>query len=600
MRQARRAAGGSGRAAAPDASSRPGAVARDARRLRRTIAGWIAAPSEGVSLTLSPDAGEDGHGALRMDYDFRGHGGWAAARKDFPRALPENWAIRLRLRGEGPPQTLEFKLLDPSGKNVWWSVRRDFAFPSDWTTLTIRKRQVTFAWGPAGGGVLTDLGAIEITVTAASGGRGRVWIDELALDILPPPGAPPAPLGEWRSAPGSGEEQTVRLDLGGRREIGGLSLFWDAADYARLYDVEVSDDGTRWRLARSIAGGRGGRAWIFLPETDAAFVRLRLHESAPRPGLRAPGPARRAARDRGLAHEVPRSRREGRAAGPLAALARRRADLLDARRCRRRQRERPSLRGRRARDGPRRLLGRAVPARRTAGSSAGPRPIAIEQSLEEGDLPIPSVRRTYDGGSRARGHGLRRRTGRRPPRCTPAIASRTRARRAVTATLYLALRPVQVNPPWQFLSTQGGAAPIRRVRWDAVARRSSSRTRHPVVRVDTADRLRRLELRPRARSSRGSPRATCRNRPTPRIPTGSLRPLWRSTSRFLREARATSSSPCRFRPATSDAVAPSLLRRGPRPPPPATGGRSSRGSRSPCRPRPSRSRARRARTWPGS
>jgi len=168
------------------------------------IAGWIAAPSEGVSLTLSPDAGEDGRGALRMDYDFRGHGGWAAARKDFPRALPENWAIRLRLRGEGPPQTLEFKLLDPSGKNVWWSVRRDFAFPSDWTTLTIRRRQVTFAWGPAGGGVLTDLGAIEITVTAASGGRGRVWIDELALDILPLPGVPPAPLGEWRSAPGSG------------------------------------------------------------------------------------------------------------------------------------------------------------------------------------------------------------------------------------------------------------------------------------------------------------------------------------------------------------------------------------------------------------
>ena len=72
--------------------------------------------------------------------------------RTFPRTLPENWAIRLRLRGEGPPQTLEFKLLDPSGKNVWWSVRRDFAFPSDWTTLTFRKRQVTFAWGPAGGG----------------------------------------------------------------------------------------------------------------------------------------------------------------------------------------------------------------------------------------------------------------------------------------------------------------------------------------------------------------------------------------------------------------------------------------------------------------
>ena len=411
-----------------------------------------------------PDAGENGRGALRMDYDFRGHGGWAAARKDFSRALPENWAIRLRLRGEGPPQTLEFKLLDPSGKNVWWSVRRDFAFPSDWTTLTIRKRQVTFAWGPAGGGVLTDLGAIEITVTAASGGRGRVWIDELALDILPPPGAPPAPLGEWRSAPGSGEEQTVRLDLGGRREIGGLSLFWDAADYARLYDVEVSDDGSRWRLARSIAGGRGGRAWIFLPETDAALVRLRLHESA---------------RGRGYALRDLRAEPPEIADSPtkfLEAVAR------------------DSPRGR----WPRSLVGEQIywtlvgvdggsekgllsedgaletgrgdysvePFLRANGRFLGwAEADRIDQSLEEGDLPIPSVRRTYAGGMAlavtAYADG-------------PAESSTMHARyrvensgaAAVSATLYLTLRPVQVNPPWQFLSTQGGAAAIRRIHWD--------------------------------------------------------------------------------------------------------------------------------------
>ncbi|MFY9551198.1 MAG: discoidin domain-containing protein, partial [Thermoanaerobaculia bacterium] len=203
-----------------------------------SLEGWKAAPADGVRLDLSADAG-----ALRLDFDFQGHAGWAAARKAFPRRLPENWAFRFRIKGDTPPQTLEFKLLDPSGQNVWWSVRRDFDFPRDWTTLTVRKRQVSFAWGPAGGGELRELGAIEFAIVNASGGRGRVWIDDLALEELPHPGAPlPARRG-WKSA---AERTELVLDLGGRREFGGLSLTWDAADFARRYEIEVSDDGKAW------------------------------------------------------------------------------------------------------------------------------------------------------------------------------------------------------------------------------------------------------------------------------------------------------------------------------------------------------------------
>ncbi len=115
---------------------------------------------------------------------------------------------------------------------------------------------------------------------------------------------------------------------------------------------------------------------------------------------------------------------------------------------------------------------------------------------------------------------------------------------------------------------------------------------------DPRDRVRRLELR-RGRDRR----ATRRGRHAevgamPPIPTGSPPPRWRSTSRFLREARRTSSSPYRFR--RRDVRNAGILRRRPRPPPPAIGGQSSRASSSPFRPRPSRSRGRPARTSPGS
>ena len=381
-----------------------------------------------------------------------------------------------------------------------------------------------------------DLGAIEITVTAASGGRGRVWIDELALDVLPPPGAAPAPLAEWRSAPGSGEEQTVRLDLGGRREIGGISLFWDADDYARLYDVEMSDDGTRWRLARSIKGGRGGRAWIFLPDTDAAFVRLRLHESARGRGyalrqLRAEPPEIADSPTKFLeavAKEAPRGRWPRSLVGEQIYWT-----LVGV--------DGGSEKGLLSEDGALET-GRGEysvePFLRAGGRFLGwAEASQIEHSLEEGDLPIPSVRRTYAGGLSltvtAYADGS-------PDSST--MHARYRVENSgpapVTAALYLALRPVQVNPPWQFLSTQGGAAPIRQVRWDADRRAVVVEDAHAGRGFDPRDRVRRLELR-RGRDRR----ATRRGRHAevgamPPIPTGSPPPRWRSTSRFLREARS--------------------------------------------------------------
>ena len=364
------------------------------------IAGWVAAPSEGVRLTLSSAPGERG-GALRLDFDFGGHAGWAAARKEFPRRMPANWAFTLRLKGEAPPETLEFKLVDPTGENVWWSVRRGFDFPRDWKTLRFKKRQVSFAWGPARGGEINDLGAVEITVTAGEGGKGSVVIDELALEELPLEEGPlPAPRA-WKSDPVGGERQELVLDLGGRREFGGLALDWDAADFARLYDVETSDDGKAWSKARSISATRGGRAWIPLPESEAAFVRLNLRQSARGKGYAlariAVEPAEFSETPtkflEAVASETPRGR------WPRSLLKQQLYWTLvgvDGG-------KRSSVGGRRARDGPRRLRGGTLPAVRREAPRLG----------RGGDLAVPCGRRPPDslGAAQARRRPVARRDG---------------------------------------------------------------------------------------------------------------------------------------------------------------------------------------------
>jgi F5/8 type C domain len=440
---------------------------------------WIAAPSDGVRLSLASEAGETGK-ALRMDFDFGGRAGWAAVRKAFPIRLPENWVIDLRLRGETLPQTLEFKLLDRSGDNVWWSVRRPFEFPRQWTTEKIRKRQVSFAWGPAGGGELRDVGFLEITVTAATGGKGTVWLDEMTLEELPPANAkPPAPIARasssvpgsgpervldadpstsWRSAPGSGESQEVSIDLGRRREFGGLVLDWDDRDFARRYRVEVSEDGKEWSVRKEVSGARGGRANLFLPDSDSRFIRLRFADSARRRGyaladvsIRPPefgqtptaflqNVARDAPRGswpRSLTGEQLYWALVGVDSGPDEGLLSEDGALEVGR-------GRFSL----------------EPFLWTGGKLLGWAQAEISHELSRGDLPIPSVTRRHAGGLEleitAFADG--------PPEGSTLRARyrvRNRGQTTVSSKLFLAARPLQVNPPWQFLNVPGGFAPIR-------------------------------------------------------------------------------------------------------------------------------------------
>jgi hypothetical protein len=264
------------------------------------VSGWSAQASPGASLEIAQDAGRTGN-AIRLDFDFHGGGGFVIARKAFPLTLPGNFAISFDVRGDAPPNNLEFKIVEPTNDNVWWRVQRDYVFQKDWQHVVVKKSRLEYAWGQKRPTSPKKVAFLEIAITTGEGGKGSVWIDDLRLEErptasradLPPavtastfaPGHEPRlvldqdPQTSWRSGE-LAAEQWLQLDFGKLREYGGLVVDWDPDHYATSYRVEVSDDAETWTVAYASTAGSGGRSYVYLPDGESRYVRLALLQSS--------------------------------------------------------------------------------------------------------------------------------------------------------------------------------------------------------------------------------------------------------------------------------------------------------------------------------
>ncbi|HKG91996.1 MAG TPA: discoidin domain-containing protein [Gemmatimonadaceae bacterium] len=473
------------------------------------LAGWTAAPSDGVSLAITSDSGFRGR-SMRLDFDFHGGGGYAVARKALAFDVPENYELTFRLRGDARPNNVELKLLaDERGENVWWVNRRNVEFARDWRLVRYKKRHVEFAWGPSGGaGGLKHVAAIEIAITAGQGGKGTVWLDELAITPLEPdrpydqkpwvtasataPGSSPdlALDGDtataWRS-PAVGNEW-LKVDFGRRREYGGLVIDWAPGGQSIKYDVETSDDGRVWTTAYRVRGGDGGRDYLYMPETDSRYLRIRPWDQL--------GPL-----DNRSMRAHPLAVREI-AVQPLAWSASRNAFFEAV-----------------AKDAPRgeypKYYYGAQSYWTVVGVNGDPREALFNEQgmlevdkgsfslepflfagerlltwadvttsalLADGYLPVPSVEWRAGGPSAGSGQALALTitpfADGEPGKSTLWARYRVenRGRDSVAVMLYVAIRPFQVNPTAQFLNTPGGFAPVREIEYQ----------RGGVVRVDGA------------------------------------------------------------------------------------------------------------------
>src|SRR5690606_14978209 len=340
-----------------------------------------------------------------------------------------------------------------------------------WTPVRYKKRHVGKAWGPSEDRVLRHSAKPEFTIYNRAGGKGSVGFDALRLERLAP--ADHSPLTATASAPSGDAAAAVDgnagtaweardgdrlvLDLGSVREFGGMVLQWQEGAHASRYAVQLSMDGESFREVRQVTDGNGGTDWLALPESEAHHVGLVVQGGAGRARLRQASvePLSFAATPndfiRSVATQSPRGLYPRGFSGeqPYWTIV-----GVDA----------GSDQGLIGEDGAVEVSRggfRIEPFVLLGDELVGWADVEATQSLQDGYLPIPGVAWKHPG------FGLRVTAFAHGDAGQAQLVARYRLEnttdRARAYTLALAIRPLQVNPPTQFLSTVGGVSRIDRI-----------------------------------------------------------------------------------------------------------------------------------------
>ncbi len=433
---------------------------------------WTILAPEGVEASLSTDAGATGQG-LRLDYALPHRHDFVIAQKPVRLELPENFVFTLRIRSDRPLSELEFKLIDKGKHNVSWAKFPVVmgANPSDWQMVTLKRRHFSHAWGSGQASTPLAISAIEIGVPGATSRQGSIWIDDLQFVPIPRSGFDKATIkassavnGQtperlldddaatgWRSAAGTNAEWLL-IDLKDSRPYDGITLDWDAEDYPVDYRLRASEDGETWSLVHTVMAGHGGQDLIFFPPRRARYLRFELLRSS---------------RGQGFALKALEVRPEE---SSLAFQTR--LEML----------ARGAPRG----NYPRYLLGEQSywtvvgqpddthealinedgmievgqgqfslqPFVFADGELVSWGNVTLDQSLEDGYLPIPSVRWKRDAlelTTTAYADGVPGAT-----RLFVRYRVTNHGGAARKLRLFVAVQPFQVNPPWQSLNGRGG------------------------------------------------------------------------------------------------------------------------------------------------
>ncbi|MBN2093362.1 discoidin domain-containing protein [candidate division KSB1 bacterium] len=441
--------------------------------------GWHTIAAEGVRIDTAVVQGYSGK-CIQFNFNFVTGAGYCGIQKQFPLQLPANFQFSFYLKANAPVNNFEFKLVDQSGDNVWWFNQRNFEFPTEWQKITIKKRKIDFAWGPTQNQELTTIDKIEFVVASTTGGTGTILIDDFRFEPLETPAQEfPDPVVKtvfaseksqnmvdgdpktfWHS-PSQPAQQEILIDLQVYREYGGLIIDWDKNDFAQQYAVQISNDLKNWETIYSVHRGKSGRSYIYLKDAESRYIKLNLLESSQQKGFCVHEIAvknykfsenlnaffNKIAQDYPKGYYPKYFYDQSSAWTVIGVPGDTKEALINEEGMAEVDKERFSLE-------PFILNGKKLITWND---------VTVQQQLEDDYLPIPSVI--------WQNHEIQLKItafadGELDKSVLYLIYElQNRLKKVQTGNFYLAIRPFQVNPPYQFLNSPGGTAKIQSLSW---------------------------------------------------------------------------------------------------------------------------------------
>ena len=255
---------------------------------------WRLQVSEGGQAGVQRQVTSQGD-ALCVVWDFGALPGSLRLVSERKLSLPAR--LRLLLQGQVAATAaaqVSVHLDDSRGRQ--WAAHRDARLGRDGQSWRLLDAQFTDAAGKSLADALPlQARALQLRVAAPQGGRGQWCVSSIQLATVP---ADPSPLTanaladtatalQHRMVDGKPDtlwvstgvkQQTLSIDLGREREIGGLVVNWAPGMRASHYDVQSSLDGRRWQPLHQVREAAGNADRLRLGPLPVRYLRLDLKD----------------------------------------------------------------------------------------------------------------------------------------------------------------------------------------------------------------------------------------------------------------------------------------------------------------------------------
>ncbi|MFN5744788.1 MAG: discoidin domain-containing protein [Methylococcaceae bacterium] len=253
--------------------------------------GWRLQCSPGVRCSLTQS-----EGGMRLDYDYPANMGIISLVKTVDLNLPESYELAIEMRAEATDADIELKMSEISGQSTWAWRHYQAHWPTHWAVQIVPSQSLEWVAGSSRA-TPRHIDNIEWSFTPLRAGRGVIWLRDLAVKrrhsaaAVPgkiqveasgfAPGHRPSavmdgdPATAWRSSP-MDRAPSLQVDLGVDADISGIQIEWCGREASQRYRLEVSTDGHDWQGLRTIQQGHVGHAAIDLPDTVTRYLRFRL------------------------------------------------------------------------------------------------------------------------------------------------------------------------------------------------------------------------------------------------------------------------------------------------------------------------------------